>query len=61
MATVKLDVSESLDGYKEDLEKDLQILENEINSISISLAAIPKDQIMRIENLIKESENNVFI
>ena len=35
--SIKLDLSENITGYKEDLDKDLQTLETEINSISISL------------------------
>ena len=32
MSSIKLDMCESLDGYKEELEKDLATLEIEINS-----------------------------
>jgi hypothetical protein len=56
---IKLDLSENLTSYKSDLEKGLSTLETEINSISISLSAIPKSQILNIENIITESQNNV--
>jgi hypothetical protein len=57
--SIKLDLSENITGYKEDLEKDLQTLETELNSISISLNIIPKPQINKIESLFSECENNV--
>lgn len=57
--SIKLDITEGVESYKEDVEKDLETLEMEINSIAISLAAITKPQIHKIENLFTECENNV--
>lgn len=57
--SVKLDISESLASYQEDLMRDLRTLESEINSISLSLNVISKQQILKIENLISDCENNV--
>ena len=59
--SIKLDLSENITGYKEDLVKDLISLEMELNSISISLNIIPKQQINKIDNLFTECENNVRI
>ncbi len=59
--SIKLDLSESLTGYKEDLERNITNLETELNSISISLSSITKPQIIKIESLISECENNVRI
>lgn len=59
--SIKLDLSENITGYKEDLDKDLQTLETEINSISISLNIISKPQINKIESLFSECESNVRI
>lgn len=57
--SIKLDLSESLTSYKDDVERNISHLDTELNSISISLSAIPKHQIYKIENLITECENNV--
>ena len=57
--SIKLDLSENILGYKEELERDLENLETELNSISISLSVISKLQVNKIENLFTECENNV--
>lgn len=59
--SIKLDLSESLTGYKEDLEHNLNNLETELNSVSITLNSITKIQIIKIESLISECENNVCV
>ncbi len=59
--SIKLDLSENITGYKDDLEKDIISLETELNSISISLNIISKQQINKIDNLFTECENNVRI
>ncbi len=57
--SIKLDLSENILGYKEELERDLENLETELNSISISLSVISKLQVNKIENLFTECDNNV--
>ena len=59
--SIKLDLSENISSYKEDIERDFSILEIELNSISITLNSISKSQILKIENLFKECENNVIL
>ena len=59
--SVKLDLSENLTCYQDDLNRDLSTLESEIHSISLSLNVISKQQILKIENLFTECENNVII
>lgn len=57
---IKLEISESLTSYQADIEKDLKLLEIEINNIQISLSAITKSQSTKITKLISQSENNVY-
>jgi len=57
--SVKLDLSENITGYREELEKSLRDLETELNSISISLSVISKAQANKIEDLFTQSGNNV--
>jgi hypothetical protein len=57
--SVKLDLSENITSYEEDLERDFSELDIELNAISLSLNAIPKHQINKIDNLLVECENNV--
>jgi len=57
--SIKLDKSESIDSYKDDLEKSLSSIETELNSISISLNVISKTQLNKIQNLFTECDNNV--
>jgi len=56
---IKLEISESLTSYQEDLEKDFKLLEIEINNIQISLNPISKSQSQKIEKLLRQSENDV--
>jgi hypothetical protein len=56
---IKLEISESLTSYQEDVEKELKLLELEINNIQISLNAISKSQSDKIEKLLRSCENNV--
>jgi hypothetical protein len=58
MSTIKLD-SDDLLECKEQLEKDLILLENEINAINISMTSISKQQTNKIELLIESCELNV--
>ena len=57
--SIKLDLSEELTTYKTDLDKALSIIENELNSLNITLTPISKNQITYIEQLLKDSESNV--
>jgi hypothetical protein len=59
--SVKIDLSENIASYKEDLDRDLSLLETELNSISLSLSTIPKTQIYKIDNLLTECDNNVIV
>ena len=56
---IKLEISESLTSYQEDIEKELKLLELEIKNIQISLNAISKSQSEKIEKLFTSCENNV--
>jgi hypothetical protein len=56
---IKLEISENLSSYKEDLENDINSIETELNSINISLNSIPKHQIIKIEDHFSQCENNV--
>lgn len=56
--STKLD-AENISSYKEDLEKDMQQIETELNSINITLNSITKPQISKIEILFTECNNNV--
>ena len=55
-----MEISESFNSYKCDIEKSLSKLETEINSISMTLEGIDLKKNDKIESLIKESENNVI-
>jgi hypothetical protein len=57
--SIKLDLSEELTTYRNDLEKALSILENELNSFNITLTPMTKSQLIKIEQLLKDSESNV--
>ncbi len=57
----KMEISENFNSYKIDLEKSLSKLETEINSISMTLNSIDTNKNDKIESLIRESENNVFL
>jgi len=56
---IKLEISESLTSYQEDIEKELKQIEIEIKNIQISLNAISKSQSEKIEKLLTSCENNV--
>jgi hypothetical protein len=56
---IKLEISESLTSYQEDIEKELKLLELDIKNIQISLNAISKSQSEKIEKLFTSCENNV--
>ena len=56
---IKLEISESLTSYQEDIEKELKLIELEIKNIQISLNAISKSQSDKIEKLFTSCENNV--
>ena len=56
---IKLEISEGLTSYQEDIEKDFKLLELEINNIQISLNPISKTQSQKIEKLLTQSENDV--
>ena len=56
----KLEISEGLTSYKNDVEISLLKLETEINSIYMTLEVIDKKKIDKIESLIQESDNNVY-
>jgi len=56
-----MEISENFNSYKIDLEKSLSKLETEINSISMTLNSIDTNKNDKIESLIRESENNVFL
>jgi hypothetical protein len=57
--SVKLDLSEDLVSYTEEIENSLRMLENEMNSVMITLNPLSKGQISKIEDLISNCENNV--
>jgi hypothetical protein len=58
--STKLDLSENITSYKEDILKDMSTIETELNSISITLNTIPKNQLIKIEKLFTDCENNVI-
>ncbi len=57
--SVKLEFSENIQSYRDEINTDLSQIETEINSISLTLDAIPKHQINKIEKLLTDCENNV--
>jgi len=59
--STKLDLSENISSYIEDINRDLVTIEFELNSISLSLNSITKPTINKIENLFIDCENNVNI
>jgi hypothetical protein len=59
MNNVRMDLPEQFKEYQDELERDLPKLEMEVNSIKLTLEKISKPQIAKIEDLIRNSENNV--
>jgi hypothetical protein len=58
--SIALNVSDEITEYRDSLEKGLMNIETELNNIKIVLTPISKNQISRVEKLIRDCENNVI-
>jgi hypothetical protein len=57
--SIKLDVSDDFDSYKEELDRDLMTIQDEIASHKLTLEAMPKSTVNLINDLFSNSDNNV--
>ncbi len=58
--SIALNVSDEITEYRDSIEKGLMSIETELNNIKIVLTPISKNQISKVEKLIRECENNVI-